>query len=97
MNEKEYVIVLRINTPAGEETFGRFYLGRSKETAYEIFNQLEGEQSPDPGSLIFFDFIEMENGLPTNLKLIACSLEQAGINMKIMIKEVFKSTLIDFQ
>ena len=94
MADRKYELILRINTPHGEEIAGKFFLGNSHDEAYALFDQLQGEDTTGTEHFIYFEFIEIENGLPANLKLIACTLEQAGCNMKIILKELFKSTLL---
>ena len=92
--DKEYLLLLRLNTARGEELVGKFFLGHDAEKAYALFKQLDGDQVPAPGHLIFFEFIEVADGLPVNLHLVACNLEQASCNFKTLVKELFKSSLV---
>ena len=89
----EYSLLLRIVTPGGDKVLGKFFLGQSRETAYALYKQLHGTEAVEPHHIIFFDFIETKNGLPLDLKLLACDLEQAALNVKIIVKDLFKNSL----
>ena len=89
--ETSFCIVFNIKTTDGYETYGRFMLGKNREFAYDVFNKLQGEDMPDETSVLSIDMIELKNGLPLNLKLISCTLDQLAQNVKIITKEIFKA------
>lgn len=84
-------IEISFQTAAGPETFGYFTIGNNPETADAIFSSLKGTAISGKGDLLTIDFIETRNGLPVNLKMITCTLDQLGDNCRIITKEIFKS------
>lgn len=44
--------------------------------AVSIFEQLEGSDEVREADILQLDFIEMQNGLPLNLKIKHCTLSQ---------------------
>ena len=46
---------------------------------------------PRERNILYFDFMEMQNGLPTNLDLITCTLNELADNCRIITKELFIS------
>ncbi len=89
----EYLLVLRMTVPGGEKVLGKFFLGESAETALEVYRQLQGTENIEPHHILFFDFIKSCNGLPLDLKLIGCSLEEASANVKIIVKNLFTAAI----
>lgn len=94
MADKTYQLNIRINTPEGEQLVAKFFLGNSPHDAHYIFEQLEDRDTIDKGGFIYFEFAEVDNGLPVNLKIITCDLDQASANMKLILKELFKNSLL---
>jgi hypothetical protein len=89
--ETSFCIVLNIRTVDGYGTYGRFLLGKDREFANDVFSKLKGEDMPDERSVLHIDMIEMKDGLPFNLKMLACTLDQLAQNIKIITREVFKA------
>jgi hypothetical protein len=85
----QYYIVLNVKTSKGPESFGRFFIGNSRERAYDVFKQMKGAEA-DEKNILYLDFMETVDGLPVNLKMITCTLNQLSENCKIVTKEVFK-------
>lgn len=79
-----------MKTPAGPESFARFFIGNNRATAYALFQSLKGTTDVDERNVLYLDFMETRDGLPLNLKLITCTLEQLAENCKLITKEVFK-------
>jgi hypothetical protein len=91
MEDTSCYIALNIKTPAGYETYGRFFLGKNKIFAYEVFNKLKGDEVFDETSVLYLDLIETSAGLPVNMNILSCTIEQLAENIKIITREVFKA------
>jgi|SRR6478752_2056782 len=91
MEDTSCYIVLNIKTPTGYETYGRFLLGKNKTFAYEVFNKLKGDEVFDETSVLYLDLIETSAGLPVNMNILSCTIEQLAENIKIITREVFKA------
>jgi len=79
-----------MKTHAGPESFAQFFIGNNRAAAYTLFDKLKGSTEVDERHLLYIDFMETRAGLPSNLKLISCTLEQLAENCKLITKEVFK-------
>jgi len=90
MGQTTFNIVLNIKTCNGFECFGKFFVGNNKKFAEDIFDQLKGKKNIDEKSILQLDLVETRNGLPANMKMISCSLEELAENCKIITKETFK-------
>jgi len=88
--ETKFYILLSMKTATGPESFGQFFIGNNRTAAYDIFQKLKGTSDVDERNALYMDFMETRDGLPVNLKLIACSLEELAENCKLITKEVFK-------
>jgi hypothetical protein len=85
----QFYILLNVKTSRGPESFGRFFIGNNRERAYGVFKQMKGTEV-DEKNVLCLDFMETVEGLPVNLKMITCTLDQLGENCRIVTKEVFK-------
>lgn len=90
MSASEFHIILQIKTPDGFEPFGKFVLGTDQQFADNIFRQLKGEAECDYNDLLQIDLAEVGEGLPRQLKMISCCLEDIAENCRIITREVFK-------
>jgi hypothetical protein len=90
MAETNFFIVLNIRTADGFKSYGKFFIGNDKETAYRLFTKLRGSKKVNDKSILHIDLMETRNGLPLNIQLISCTLEELGENCKIITKETFK-------
>jgi len=90
MKQTTFYIVLNIRTCDGYECFGKFFMGNNKKSAAAIFEQLKGGKNVDEKSILQLDLMESVNGLPTNMQMISCSLEDLAENCKIITKERFR-------
>lgn len=91
-----FYIQANINTPAGPETFLRFELGDDREAALHIFGQLAGHADTTTGGVLTMELMETMDGLPLNVLLIGCTLDELGDNCRIITKEVFKLLNLPF-
>ena len=85
-----FYITFSMKTERGTDSFGRFYIGDNRDDAYLIFRKLKGSSEIAGPNVLFIDFMETVNGLPVNIKMIACTLEQLAENCRIITRELFK-------
>ena len=88
--DTQFYIVLNLKTGKGWESFGRFFIGNSRDHAYSLFRKLKGTDEVNEKNVLLLDFMETKKGLPVNLKMITCTLDQLAENCKIITKELFK-------
>ncbi|HEV8504457.1 MAG TPA: hypothetical protein VGQ53_03625 [Chitinophagaceae bacterium] len=88
--ETTFSIEFSMKTREGLESFATFSVGNKREKAYAIFNQLKGEPDVTEKDILFIDLIETAAGLPVNLKMISCTLNQLTKNCRIITRELFK-------
>ena len=95
--EPEFFIIIRVKTPHGFETIGRFMLGRSRERAADAFKNLKGNEILNDNCLLHMELLEVKDGWPVNLVIISCTLEQLGHNCKMITRELFKFASLEHQ
>ena len=90
--EKETVfyVLLSIRTAAGFESYGQFFACNVREFATALFRKLKGKEEVDEKTVLTCELMETKKGLPLNLQIISCSLEEMAENCKIIIKETFR-------
>ncbi len=90
MKQTTFNIVLNIRTSNGFESFGKFFVGNKKKIAEAIFVQLKGRKNVDEKTILQLDLVETIDGLPVNMTVISCSLDELAENCKLITKETFK-------
>ena len=90
MKENVFYVVLSLRTSEGFESFGKFNLGNKRKAAVEIFGQLKGTRTVNEKTMLTIDLVETVNGLPLNLNIMGCTLEELAHNTRIITKETFK-------
>ena len=90
MTSNTFYILVSLRTPEGFENFGKYNLGNNRKRATAIFRQLKGSYDVDMETMLIMELEETVNGLPVNLQLLACTLEELAHNTKIIAKETFK-------
>lgn len=90
MKQTTFYIVLNLRTCNGYESFGKFSIGNNKRIATDIFERLKGKQIVNEKSNIQLDLMEMVNGLPVNIHMISCSLDELAENCKYITIETFR-------
>ena len=90
MKENTFYVLLSIRTGDGFESFGKFNLGNKRKAAADVFRHLKGDSRVDEKTMLTIDFVETVKGLPVNLQILGCSLEDLTHNCKIIAKETFK-------
>jgi hypothetical protein len=85
-----YYINLSIKTADGPKQFGYFNLGADREDAYGLFKKLKGSPAVDHNDLLYIEFMETINGLPINIDILSCDLQELGNNCMLITQEVFR-------
>ena len=88
--ETTFYIVLNIRTIHGYEPFGRFTLGSERKFARSLFQKLKGSRDLNEKCMLQIDFMESANGLPANLEVLSCSLQELAENCSLITKETFR-------
>lgn len=85
-----FYIVINIKTANGMETIGKFFIGADRRVASSIFQLLKGKKEVDEKAILTMELVESKNGLPLNMQLMSCTLEELADNCKTITREVFK-------
>jgi len=88
--ENSFCIKLTIKTGTGHEVFGEFFLGSNRKVAENIFQQLKGDREVDERNILQLDLMESRNGLPVNIRMMSCDLDELQDNCRIITKEMFR-------
>jgi len=92
--ETVFYVLLGCRTAKGFENFARFEFGCDREFAYSVFYELEGSTDIRETDSLTIELMEIRGGLPYNLKIISCTLDQLGSNCRRLSKEIFKKKTI---
>ncbi|MDX2045379.1 MAG: hypothetical protein SFU87_01250 [Chitinophagaceae bacterium] len=95
MKETVFYILISIKTADGFESFAKFYIGNNRNFASTLFRRLKGRREVDENSVLTFDLMETKDGLPVNMQLLSCSLDELTENCKLITKETFKLINLD--
>jgi hypothetical protein len=87
--ETVFSIILNLKTPDGFEPFGKFFIGNNAEFANDLFLKLKGNRKVDSSAVITLELMETRQGLPINLHIISCSLQDIAENCKLITRETF--------
>ena len=90
MTSNTFYILISIRTREGFESFGKYNLGNNRKTATAIFRQMKGNPDVDLKTMLMMELEETVNGLPVNLQMVGCTLDELAYNTKIIVKETFK-------
>src|SRR5687767_9135016 len=90
MSSTTFYVLISIRTSDGFERVGKYNLGNNRKTATAIFRQLKGSHDVDMKAMLTIELEETVNGLPVNLQMLACTLEELAYNTKIIVRETFK-------
>lgn len=88
--ENDFRISFTLRTARGFERIADFYPGNNRSMALSIFAQMEGSDEVQEADILQLDFLEMQNGLPRNIKIKHCNLAQMARNCRVLVKEIFK-------
>ena len=84
-----------MKTKNGSDAFANFFIGNSRSKAKAIFNSLKGNTNVSEGDVLQLEFMETREGIPVNLDVISCTLQELGENCKLITKELFKSVVLE--
>jgi hypothetical protein len=90
VGKTSFHIVLNMRTCTGIQSFGRFFLGGSKDFADKLFSGLMGKNNVNDKTVLYLELMETYNDLPVNMNVISCTLEELALNCKMITKETFK-------
>jgi hypothetical protein len=90
-----FYILLHVKTPKDMQTFGKFYIGNDHNAAYKLFNSLKGSTYLNGNCVLFAELMETQRGLPVNIKMLACTLNELSENCRIITKEIFKLSALE--
>ena len=90
MKPTTFFVVINMRTSQGFECIGKFFVGDSEKAAIGIFRKLKGRGTVDERSPLQLDLMESRNGLPVNINMISCSLDELGENCRIITRELFR-------
>ena len=93
--DTQFYILITLKTPDGLDSFGKFFIGNDRDKAYALIKNLKGNDAPSEKDFLFLDFMETANGLPLNLKMKSCTLNQLAENCKLITRELFKINNLD--
>ncbi|MFA6246618.1 MAG: hypothetical protein WC615_06735 [Mucilaginibacter sp.] len=79
-----------MKTSKGFADYGQYFFGNDREAAYGLFAQLKGDITLKDSALLHIDLMETVNGLPVKIRTICCSLEELGLNSKLIAREIFR-------
>ena len=86
----DFRISFTLRTAQGFERIADFYPGNNRSMALSIFAQPEGSDKVQETDILRLDFMEMQNGLPLNIKIKHCNLSQMTRNCRLLAKGIFK-------
>ena len=89
--ETQFYITFMLKTSDGLKSYAKFFIGDDRECAFAILQNLKGTHDVSETNVLYIEFIETKEGLPVNLDLISCTLNELAENCKIITKELFKS------
>ena len=93
--ESKYYIELNMKTVDGMERFGCFELGGDRAFSVGLFAGLAGRPACSDDEVLHMDLVEKRNGLPMNMQVISCTVEELGANVKYLTRELFKKINLD--
>ncbi len=90
-----FFIELNMKTATGFECYGCFDLGDDREFAVKLFSKLAAQPAEGEAGVLQMDLIEKYRGLPMNMQVISCSIEELCRNVKIITRELFRRLNMD--
>jgi|SRR4029079_12732722 len=90
MAVSEFYIVLNIKSGKDFQTYGKFFLGKSRKFADRVFKKLKGNKKISNASVLYIELMETNNELPINIQVMSCTLDELSENCKMITKETFK-------
>ncbi|TSJ36627.1 hypothetical protein FO440_22635 [Mucilaginibacter corticis] len=88
--ETQFYILLSLKTAKGFVDYGQYFFGNDRQAAEGLFAQLQGGADVKVNCLLHIDLMETVNDLPVKIKTICCTLDELGVNCKLIAREVFR-------
>ena len=88
--ETRFYINISIQTGDGPRRIGRFELGEDRDAALQLFKNLKGSPEVNSKDMLFIEFMELVNGLPVNIDILTCDLQELGTNSMLITQEIFR-------
>ena len=88
--ESKFYIELNMKTVEGFHRFGCFEPGSDRGFAVKLFAGLAGRPAANDTGALHMDLVEKKAGLPMNRQLVICTVEELGMNLKYLTRELFK-------
>lgn len=89
--KSEYRIYIHAKTAAGFETIGKFYVGTNEDRALRLFRSLKGSPEDPRNALLIMELCSVWRGLPLDIQMIHCTLDEVEENCRIITKQAFNS------
>ena len=93
--DTHFYIRFIMKTQSDANAFGTFFIGNSRYRAKAIFDKLKGKTKVNEDDPLQLEFMETRYGIPVNLDVISCTLQELAENCKIITKELFKSAILE--
>jgi hypothetical protein len=90
MAATEFYIVFNVKAGKDFQSYGKFFLGKNRRFADNVFKKLKGSKKVSDSSVLYLELIETNYELPINIHVISCTLEELSENCKMITKETFK-------
>jgi hypothetical protein len=87
----EYRIALHVRTASGFDTIGEFFIGHDRRAANQLFKTLKGSPDNIENGILFLELREINRGLPLDIQILRCTLEEVAENCKLITKSQFKA------
>lgn len=70
--------------------FGQFELGKDRSAVNALYASLEGREPEGEEGVLHLDLVEIDDGLPVNLRVLSCSGEELARNVLVITREIFR-------
>lgn len=88
--QTSFYITISIQTAEGPVPFGRFELGNDREAVLHLFSRLKGSEEINGKDMLYMELLETVEGLPVNMDVRTCSLQELAGNAMLITQEVFR-------
>jgi hypothetical protein len=89
--KSEYQIALHSKTPTGFETYAEFHIGTDEAAANRLFRSLKGSPDNIGDGILLMELRAICRGLPIDIRMIRCTLDEVTENCRIITKHCFNS------
>ena len=88
--EAKFQLTISIQTTEGPQRIGHFELGNKRDAARSLFRSLKCSPEVSPKDMLYIELMELFNGLPINIDMVTCDLQQLGLNTMLVTQELFR-------